>query len=69
MSISTTSGLVARAAATASQPVAGLGHDLHLARCLEHGTEARSHQRLVVGDQQADLGHRLTAPAAMAWTR
>ena len=44
--------------------VAGLADDLHLAGRLEHRAEARAHQRLVVGDQQAQPVLTAAAPRA-----
>jgi hypothetical protein len=38
--------------------VAGLGDDLDRAGRLEHGLEARAHERLVVGDDDAQAAHR-----------
>ena len=38
--------------------VLGLAHHLHLPGGLEHGAKAGPHQRLVVGDQDAQLAHR-----------
>ena len=61
MSITTTSGRVRRATASASSPSCGLAHHLHVVLDVEDHAEAGADHRLVVGDQDAD-GHQ--APVA-----
>ena len=54
MSIRTRSGRVSSAAATASLPVGRLGDHLDVGLGLQDEPEAAAHQRLVVGEQDAD---------------
>ncbi len=65
MSMSTTSGLVARAALTASRPSPASATTSISPGGLEHGAKAGPHQRLVVGDEQAELGHQRRARSAV----
>ena len=68
MSISTTSGLVSSARATASSPVARLGDDLDVGLGVEDEPEAAAHERLVVGEQDADHARRRRGTGSRART-
>ena len=63
-SISTTSGRSRATSATASRAVAGLADDLEVGLGVEDHAEAAAHERLVVGEQDADAHGAPPAAAA-----
>ena len=64
MSMSTTSGRSSSARSTASAPSARLADDLQVVLGVEDHPEPRAHERLVVGDQDADAHAACTSSRA-----
>ena len=63
MSSTATSGFARAAASTASTPVGRLGDDAHVGLAVDDLAQAAAHERLVVGQQDADA-HRASGSRA-----